>query len=48
MYIEVKDLKKKLWHGDSKVQVLRGVTTEVEQGKCALFKERVVLVNPRY
>ena len=33
MYIEVKDLKKSYGTGDSKVQVLRGVTTEVEQGK---------------
>ena len=48
MYIEVKDLKKSYGTGDSKVQVLRGVTTEVEQGKMCVFKERVVLVNPRY
>ena len=33
MYIEVKDLKKSYGTGDSKVQVLRGVTTEVEQGE---------------
>ena len=37
MYIEVKDLKKSYGTGDSKVQVLRGVTTEVEQGKMCVI-----------
>ena len=38
MYIEVKDLKKSYGTGDSKVQVLRGVTTEVEQGKMCVIQ----------
>ena len=39
MYIEVKNLKKSYGTGDSKVQVLRGVTTEVEQGKmCVILR----------
>ena len=38
MYIEVKDLKKSYGTGDSKVQVLRGVTTEVKQGKMCVIQ----------
>lgn len=38
MYIEVKNLKKSYGTGDSKVQVLRGVTTEVEQGKMCVIQ----------
>ena len=36
--LEVKDLKKSYGTGDSKVQVLRGVTTEVEQGKMCVIQ----------
>ena len=48
MYIEVKDLKKSYGTGDSKVQVLRGVTTEVEQGKMCVIQGTSGSGNPRY
>lgn len=38
MYLEVKEMKKSYGEGESHVQVLKGLTTEVERGQmCVIF-----------
>lgn len=48
MYIEVKDLKKVMAPVIVKCRCCVALQRKWSKGKCALFKERVVLVNPRY
>lgn len=46
MYLEIKDMKKSFGSGESYNQVLKGITTNIEQGQmCVSFKEAVVQEN---
>lgn len=47
MYLEVKDVKKSYGQDGSYVQVLKGICTGVDKGKCASYREPVVPENPR-
>lgn len=48
MYLEIRDVKKSYGSDASYIQVLKGISTSLEKVRCALFRVRAALVNPRF